>query len=49
MAMSDNMVRLAENPELRESMGRGARERFLDFDTPNQVRKLEELLISVCK
>jgi glycosyltransferase involved in cell wall biosynthesis len=47
--MAGAMETLAADPALRRTMGRAAREMAITrFDTDGQVRKLEDLLLSVC-
>ena len=46
--MADRMRRLAEDPRLRDSMGRVARRRTVEnFDTAAQVARLEHVLLEV--
>ncbi len=48
--MADKMILLASDPETRKIMGVAAREHMLSkFNTPDQVDKLENVLINVCK
>ena len=46
-AMSQHMLQLAKDPELRIKMGHAARNKMLQYDTPHQVAQLEQLLIDV--
>lgn len=46
-AMAEHMFRLAGDPQLRQQMGRAAKEKISQFDTKNQVRELENFLLEI--
>lgn len=46
--MGEHMATLATQPEVRERMGAAARDKLLPFDTSNQVRQLEDVLLAAC-
>ena len=47
-AMAQRMLALSGDADLRETMGRAGRERMVHlYDTPRQIAKLEEVLLSV--